>query len=277
MSLDTDSVLRPSDYEYVRAQSAQLRRTAGVPVVFAGLREGLGVRVTVSVGHRTAALNTIYVTPNRGLGGLSWRSRKPMIVRGYRAASEITHDFDEQILGEGITDLVTAPFVVDGAVRGLIYAGYRGEEYVAANAVDRLARQADSIATELHTRDEVDRRIIALTARDQRGFDVYSSARLLTQLETIAADSADPQTRRKLETLIESAARPASPRIELTRRQLQVLALVELGFSNKDAAARLGLTTETVKTYLRAAMTRLGARTRYEAVIAARHGGHTLR
>jgi DNA-binding NarL/FixJ family response regulator len=276
MSLDTDSVLRPSDYEYVRAQSAQLRRNVGVPVVFAGLRDGLGVRVTVSVGHRTAALKTIHVTPSRGLGGLSWRSGAPMIVRGYRAASEITHDFDDQILGEGITDLVAAPFVVDGDVRGLIYAGYRGEGYVAASAVDHLVRQADSIATELRTRDEVDRRVAALAARDQRGFDADSSARWLTQLETIAADTADLQTRRKLEMLIANTSVPGSPAIALTRRQLQVLSLVELGFSNKDVAARLGLTPETVKTYLRAAMVRLGAGTRQEAVIKARRAGHTL-
>jgi DNA-binding CsgD family transcriptional regulator len=277
MSLDTDSVLRPSDYEFVRAQSGQLRRTMGIPVVFAGLRDGPGVRVTVSVGHRTSALKTIHVTPSRGLGGLSWQSREPMIVRGYHAASEITHDFDDQILGEGITDLVAAPFVVDGDVRGLIYAGYRGDGYGAPSVVDHLVRQADFISAELRTRDEVDRRVAALAARDHQRFDSDSSARWLTQLGAIAADSADPQTRRRLETLISIVTGPRSPHIELTRRQLQVLSLVELGLSNKDVAVRLGLTTETVKTYLRSAMVRLGARTRHEAVIKARCAGHTFR
>lgn len=281
MSPDADSVLRPSDYEYVRAQSAQLRRTAGVPVVFAGLREGYGVRVTVSVGHRTSALKTIHVTPNRGLGGLSWRSREPMIVHNYRAASEITHDFDDQILGEGITNLVAAPFVVDGDVRGLIYAGSRDEGHLAAHSVDQLVRQADSIAAELRIRDEVDRRVAALIARDQRRRLPADNSDIaigrLAQLVTIAAESSDEQTRWKLEELIASVSRPDSVHIELTCRQVQVLSLIELGFSNKDVATRLGLTTETVKTYLRAAMVRLGARTRYEAVIKAHRAGHSLR
>lgn len=277
MSLDAHSVLRPSDHEYVRAQSAQLRRAAGVPVVFAGLRDGHGVRVTVTVGHRTAALKTIHVTPSRGLGGLSWRSGEPRMVRDYRAASEITHDFDEQILGEGITDLVAAPFVVDGDVRGLIYAGYRGEGHLAAGAVDRLVRQAGCIANELRMRDEVDRRVEALITRAQHRLETGSSARLLTELATIAADSSDSQTRQKLELLVAGATRSGSPIVALTRRQLQVLSLVELGFSNKDVAARLGLTTETVKTYMRAAMVRLDARTRHEAVIKARRAGHCLR
>lgn len=144
---------------------------------------------------------------------------------------------------EGITDLVAAPFLVDGDVRGLIYAGCRGEGHVAADTVDYLVRQADSIAAELRTRDEVDRRVAALVVRDQRGFEADSSARWLAQLGTIAADSADPETRRRLEALIASAAGSSSPRVELTRRQLQVLSLVELGFPNEDVAARLGLTT----------------------------------
>ncbi|RGP44400.1 LuxR C-terminal-related transcriptional regulator [Rhodococcus sp. MEB032] len=279
MSLDayTNPVLRPSDYEYVRARSVQLRRTAGVPVVFAGLRDGPSVPVTVSVGHRTAALKTIRVTPNRGLGGLSWRSRELMIVRGYSAAPEITHDFDDQILGEGITDLLAAPFVVDGDVRGLLYAGYRGQGCVEANVVEHLVRHADSIAAELRVRDEVDRRVSALSAREQSMADADSSVRWLTQLRTIAADSADPRTRHKLEIFIRSAAGSSTPHVELTHRQLQVLSLVALGCSNKEVAVRLGVRAETVKTYLRAAMVRLGARTRHEAVIKARQAGHALR
>ncbi|WP_394855732.1 LuxR C-terminal-related transcriptional regulator [Rhodococcus erythropolis] len=55
-------------------------------------------------------------------------------------------------------------------------------------------------------------------------------------------------------------------RTDLTQRRLQELSLVELGFSNRDVAARLGLTTETMKTYLRAAMVRLSARLRGRTV-----------
>ena len=52
-----------------------------------------------------------------------------------------------------------------------------------------------------------------------------------------------------------------------------MLALVALGLTNEGIAASLGLSLLTVKSYLRSAMARLDARTRYEAVIEARRLG----
>ncbi len=52
-----------------------------------------------------------------------------------------------------------------------------------------------------------------------------------------------------------------------------MLACVAAGATNGAAAGGLGLTAETVKAYLRSAMRKLGARTRGEAVVAARRAG----
>ena len=52
-----------------------------------------------------------------------------------------------------------------------------------------------------------------------------------------------------------------------------MLALVALGLTNDGIAASLGLSALTVKSYLRSAMARLGAQTRYEAVVEARRRG----
>jgi DNA-binding CsgD family transcriptional regulator len=52
-----------------------------------------------------------------------------------------------------------------------------------------------------------------------------------------------------------------------------VLALVALGLTNDRIASSLGLSLLTVKSYLRSAMARLAARTRYEAVVEARRRG----
>ncbi len=60
---------------------------------------------------------------------------------------------------------------------------------------------------------------------------------------------------------------PVSP------RELDVLAQVALGCSNAEAGRRLSLLPETVKSYLRSAMRKLGASTRFEAVVAARRQG----
>jgi len=59
----------------------------------------------------------------------------------------------------------------------------------------------------------------------------------------------------------------------LAPRELDVLAQVALGCTNSETAQRLSLRPETVKSYLRSAMTKLGARTRHEAVVRARRLG----
>ncbi|MGC3004200.1 response regulator transcription factor, partial [Streptomyces sp. G35A] len=64
-----------------------------------------------------------------------------------------------------------------------------------------------------------------------------------------------------------------SAAVRLTPREVDVLACVAAGATNAVAAERLGVTAETVKGYLRAAMRKLGARTRGEAVVAARRAG----
>ncbi|MFD8592282.1 LuxR C-terminal-related transcriptional regulator [Streptomyces sp. NPDC059637] len=68
-------------------------------------------------------------------------------------------------------------------------------------------------------------------------------------------------------------AAPAAPAAPLSPRELDVLVCVASGATNGAAAAALGLRPETVKSYLRSAMRKLGAHTRLEAVVAARRAG----
>ena len=51
----------------------------------------------------------------------------------------------------------------------------------------------------------------------------------------------------------------------LTRRQREILSLVGAGLSNRDIAARTGLTEGTVKLHVSNILKRLGARNRTEA------------
>jgi DNA-binding CsgD family transcriptional regulator len=55
----------------------------------------------------------------------------------------------------------------------------------------------------------------------------------------------------------------------LSPREFEVMALVAAGQSSRRIADRLGLTTNTVETYVRSAMGKLGARTRTEAAVRA--------
>lgn len=56
----------------------------------------------------------------------------------------------------------------------------------------------------------------------------------------------------------------------LTAREVDVLALTAIGGRNRDTADQLGISPETVKSYLRSAMAKLDAHTRHAAVQVAR-------
>lgn len=80
----------------------------------------------------------------------------------------------------------------------------------------------------------------------------------------------------RLEPLIASilelagARAPETGPAGLTAREVDVLALTALGSRNRDTADHLGISPETVKSYLRSAMAKLGVHSRHAAVEVAR-------
>lgn len=60
----------------------------------------------------------------------------------------------------------------------------------------------------------------------------------------------------------------------LTDRERQVLTLLRDGLTAKEAAARLGLTRDTIQTYTKRIMERLGAKNITQAVIIAIRCGY---
>jgi two-component system, NarL family, nitrate/nitrite response regulator NarL len=70
-----------------------------------------------------------------------------------------------------------------------------------------------------------------------------------------------------------SALRAAQARCGLTRREYEVLRLAAQGRTNPEIAESTGLARNTVKTYLQAALHKLGARNRVEAIGKASEAG----
>ncbi|MEO7077767.1 MAG: LuxR C-terminal-related transcriptional regulator, partial [Rhodococcus sp. (in: high G+C Gram-positive bacteria)] len=104
--------------------------------------------------------------------------------------------------------------------------------------------------------------------------DIYA------ELRTLASTTSDASTRAELRMLsdrmsasLRSADRQPDTEIRLSVREIDVLAQIALGCTNAVAAQRLSLGQETVKSYLRTAMNKTGAKTRHEAVVTARRRG----
>ncbi|GAA0234302.1 response regulator transcription factor [Saccharothrix mutabilis subsp. mutabilis] len=87
---------------------------------------------------------------------------------------------------------------------------------------------------------------------------------LVAQLRRIAAGVRviDPRLRESSGTLLQARLF----RLSLSRREYEVVRLAATGRTNPEIAEELGLTRNTVKTYLQTAMQKLGARNRVEAV-----------
>jgi DNA-binding CsgD family transcriptional regulator len=131
---------------------------------------------------------------------------------------------------------------------------------------------ARRLSRELSIRDEVDRRLRLRDTHVAGGAATEEIREVHAQLRRLAADpSSPPALRAQLRVLADRLARGRSvPAAALSARELDVLAQVALGCTNAEAAKRLSLKQETVKSYLRIATAKLGAHTRHEAVAKAR-------
>jgi PAS domain S-box-containing protein len=69
---------------------------------------------------------------------------------------------------------------------------------------------------------------------------------------------------------------PDDPTQALTTREREVVALVAMGATGREIADELHIAHDTVRTHVRNAMTRLGARSRAHLVAKALAGGHIL-
>ena len=106
---------------------------------------------------------------------------------------------------------------------------------------------------------------LAAALRSSEEFEIVgvatSSAELPadTELVVIARPTATPNTR--TERVSNESGSTA-----LSRREQEILALLADGLVNKQIAARLGISTNTVKTHLELLFEKLGVATRAEAV-----------
>lgn len=269
-------LLRPRDADALRAELRWIASTTGLPVAFGGEVFDRTLLLTEFVGARTGGLRGLAVRPSSGLGGATVVAARPMSVSDYRRDLTITHDYDGPVLGEGIHSVLAVPVVVDGEARAVLYGAQRSPSPIADRTADFIVGAARRLATELRIRDEVDRRLRLRDAAAAGSGTAIAGAEQVrevhAELRRLAADSPDGAQLRELADRLARALGGDEPAGDspLTARELDVLAQVALGCTNAEAAHRLSLRPETVKSYLRSAATKLGTRTRHEAVSRAR-------
>lgn len=275
----------PGEVTELRAALLRLRRTSGLPVVFGGLlSDTRHARLAELSGARTPALRGLVVSAGSGLGGKAIALSRPCAVTDYPTSRHISHEYDTAVAAEGLRSVVAVPVVVRRVVRGVLYGALREPLALGDRTFDATASAARDVEQALAVRDEVQQLLAATREQftepgtDPGAWEDVREAH--RELRALVPKIVDPMLRGELLTVcgrLASAAgaggNPAAGRVRLAPREVDVMACVASGATNAAAAERLGLRPETVKSYLRSAMRKLGAHTRLEAVVAARRAG----
>lgn len=295
---------RDGDRAAVRAALEDLRTATGVPVVAGGYVTESGVlHLCESIGFTTLRDLDVEVRPGVGVGGRIVATAKPVGVTEYLRSGVISHEYDALARKEGIRSVAAIPVIVADTVRAVLYVAMRtnvrfGEKPLSEmTAVGRRLEQhlavADALDSGGTSRGSGPSRLSAPTrSADGRGesadpaspamgaeFDtalVHERMREThAKLRVLSSRTEDPLTRMELEAIAADLVAPTSSlsAAKLARRELDVLACVAQGKTNIETGQIMGIGAETVKSYLRSAMRKLDAHTRYEAVNAARRIG----
>ncbi|QTX04418.1 helix-turn-helix transcriptional regulator [Agromyces archimandritae] len=261
----------------------ELARRTRFPVVFGGFARGGRVEITELIGNRRDTLRGLVVRAGSGLGGRALQESRPRFTADYRTSRVITHDYDRPVLAEGITTLFAVPVVVGAETRAVLYGGLREAASIGGVSVDPAVSVAARFGSTLGAGPDAE--IDAGPGTAELPAPHREELReLYAEIRSIAAGVADPVARARLAAVEARLGRVAggddeaggglgaAPGIDpgLTPRELDVLSLAALGSRNAAIGQALGITEATVKGYMHAAMQKLGAAGRHEAVVIAR-------
>lgn len=260
-----------------RGLGEALRRT-GLPVGFAGLvnPDRRSFVISASRGLQTSSLVNLTVRSGEGLGGQTLASSRPTAVSDYASARGITRRYHREVSPEGLVSVISIPIALPGSsVSAVLYLAERRRTDFGTVLADRLRPVVAELAREIHIEREVARRAapaaapVAATAMDPE---------LYAELVDVMGTTTDPRARERLAALLGGAGArtdhdAAEPGVRLTPRERDVVRGAGEGLSNADVAHRLGLTEQTVKSYMKGAMAKLGVANRVQAANAARRHG----
>ena len=182
----------------------------------------------------------------------------PLVRLGVRRLLGERFEVEEAEDGDDALEMLKALGKFDVAIIDLGRAG-GPDRIVAGTAAIRALRKASpglGIVAHGHRAERQ-----AATEAIKAGATAYvaksSPADALNRAVDAAADA---------ERFVDPATEHGNRRAALTRRQRQILQMFADGHSTSQVAKRLGLSSETIRTHTKAALSRLGARDRAHAV-----------
>ncbi|STC98688.1 acetate metabolism transcriptional regulator RamA [Corynebacterium renale] len=268
------------DDDAVRAALTTLKTSTGIPVtMYATLLADNRLQITQWVGLRTPALHNLIIDPGVGVGGRVVSTRRAVGVADYARASVISHENDKIIQDEGLYSLVAVPVIVQREIRGVLYVGVHSPVRLGDKVIEEVTMTARTLEQDLAVNSAM--RTAGGKSGNNRGGRLLNGAEweqvraTHSKLRMLTNKVDDENLRSEMERLCDQLISPvpAKQTTRLSARELDVLSCVALGHTNVEAAEEMGIGAETVKSYLRSVMRKLGAHTRYEAVNAARRIG----
>lgn len=268
------------DEEAIRTALASLKNATGIPVtMYAQVLPDNSLQISAWIGLRTPALQNLTIESGVGVGGRVVKTRRPVGVSDYTRANVISHELDTLIQDEGLHSIVAVPVIVQREVRGVLYVGVHSSVRLGDKVIEEVTMTARILEQELAINTAM-RRSDGSRGTNSNG-RMMSSAEweqirsTHSKLRMLANRIEQEDLRQELEDLCDQMVAPVHVKqtTKLSARELDVLSCVALGHTNVEAAEEMGIGAETVKSYLRSVMRKLGAHTRYEAVNAARRIG----
>ncbi|MGZ7497337.1 acetate metabolism transcriptional regulator RamA [Corynebacterium sp. ZY180755] len=269
------------DEDAIRSALASLKTATGIPVtMYASVQPDNRLQITQWVGLRTPALQNLIIEAGVGVGGRVLATRRPVGVSDYTRANVISHEMDSVIQDEGMHSIVAVPVIVTREVRGVLYVGVHSPVRLGDKVIEEVTMTARTLEQDLAV-NAAARRTDGVRAgankqgRLMNGAEWEQIRSTHSKLRMLANRIEQEDIRTELEELCDQMVAPVRVKqtTKLSARELDVLSCVALGHTNVEAAEEMGIGAETVKSYLRSVMRKLGAHTRYEAVNAARRIG----
>ncbi|MEJ5929070.1 acetate metabolism transcriptional regulator RamA [Corynebacterium sp. H128] len=269
------------DDDAIRAALTSLKTATGIPVtMYATVFGENKLQISAWVGLRTPALQNIIIDGGAGVGGRVLATKRPVGVSDYTRASVISHEYDKAIQDEGLHSIVAVPVIVHREVVGVLYVGVHSSLRLGDKVIEEVTMTARALEQDLainaaFRRTDSPRGGAVKSGRVMNGAEWEQIRSTHSKLRMLANRVGDDSLRKEIEELCDQMVTPVRMKqtTKLSARELDVLACVALGHTNVEAAEEMGIGAETVKSYLRSVMRKLGAHTRYEAVNAARRIG----